>query len=69
MADMPLQHDLAHLVQCGLGGIELGKHIFTGNVLVNHPVDRLHLSDDFLEAAMQIFRIHALFHCGVSLYC
>jgi hypothetical protein len=53
-------------MQGGLGGIELRKNIFTGNVFVNHPVDCLHLSDNLLEAAMQIFGIHALFHGGVS---
>ena len=56
MADVPLQYDLPHLMQGGLGGIEL----------CNHPVDCLHLSDNLLEAAMQIFGIHALFHGGVS---
>ena len=66
MADVPLQYDLPHLMQGGLGGIELSKNIFTGNVFVNHPVDCLHLSDNLLEAAMQIFGIHALFHGGVS---
>ena len=60
------QYDLPHLMQGGLGGIELRKNIFTGNVFVNHPVDCLHLSDNLLEAAMQIFGIHALFHGGVS---
>ena len=66
MADVPLQYDMPHLMQGGLGGIELSKNIFTGNVFVNHPVDCLHLSDNLLEAAMQIFGIHALFHGGVS---
>lgn len=34
MADVPLQYDLPHLMQGGLGGIELSKNIFTGNVFV-----------------------------------
>jgi hypothetical protein len=30
----------------GFGRIHLRQNIFTGHILVDHPVDRLQLSDD-----------------------
>ena len=46
--DMSLQNHLTAAMQRGLGCINLGQDIFTGNILIDHAVNRLHLTDDFL---------------------
>ena len=51
-----------HLVQGGLGGVDLGKHILAGHVLVHHPVDGLYLSDDLFQPAVQVICVHTLPH-------
>ena len=59
---MALQHHLPRLVQGGLGGVDLSQDVLTGHVLVHHPVDGLHLTDDFPQAAVEVVRIHTLSH-------
>ena len=49
-------------MQGGLGGVDLGEDIFTGDIFVHHFVDGVDLSDNFSESSVQIGRIHALFH-------
>ena len=61
--DMPLQHHLAAPVEGGLGRVDLGQDVLTGDVLVDHPVDGLHLSDNLLQPAVQVVRVHTLSHC------
>ena len=55
-------------MQRGFGRIDLRKNILTRHVLVYHPVDCLNLPDNFFQAAMQVFRIHTLFHKRILLY-
>ena len=38
------------------------QHILTGYIFVHHTINCLYLSDDFFKSAVQIIRIHALFH-------
>lgn len=60
--DMTLQDHLAAPVEGGLGRVDLGQNILTGDVLVNHPINGLHLSDNFLQPAVQIVGVHTLSH-------
>ena len=62
MADMSLQDHLAAAVECGFGRIDLRQNILTGDILIHHTVDRLHLPDDFPQPAVQVFGVHALLH-------
>ena len=66
--DVALEHDLAAAVQRRFGRVELRKNVLAGDVLVDHAVDGLHLTDDFFEPAVQIFRVHALSHCKASIH-
>ena len=61
-ADMPLQHDLAAAVERRFGDIDLRQHILSGDILVHHAVDSLHLPDDLFQTAMQIF---TSMHCFI----
>ena len=67
MLDVPLEHDLAAAVQGGFGGVDLREHVLTRDILVDHPVDGLHLADDLFESAVQIFRVHTLSHSMTSI--
>ena len=62
VVDVPFQNDLPDFVERRFDGIDLRKDILAGDVLVDHPVDRLDLSADFCEPPMEVFRVHALFH-------
>ena len=62
MADVPLKDHLSCLVQCRLCRADLAKDILTGNVLIDHSVNRLYLSDNSAESAVQICRVHTLLH-------
>ena len=46
MPDMTFQNHFAAAVKRRLRRIDLRQNILTGNILVHHPVDRLHLTDD-----------------------
>ena len=59
--DVSLQHHLAHFVQGAFGGVELGEDILAGNLLVDHPVDSLDLTQDLGQPAVEIIRVHAFF--------
>ena len=63
---MTLQHNLAAFVDCGLRRVHLGEDVLTGNILIHHPVNGLELSDNFLQSAVQIVRIHTLSHTSTS---
>ena len=52
VVDVPFQNDLSDLVQGGLGGVDLGEDVLAGDVLIDHAVDGLHLSDNFFQAAV-----------------
>ena len=52
VVDVPFQNDLSDLVQGGLGSIDLGEDVLAGDVLIDHAVDGLHLSDNFFQAAV-----------------
>ena len=45
--DMSLQNHLAAAMQRRLRGIDLGQDILAGNILIDHAVNGLHLTDDF----------------------
>ena len=68
--DMPFQHDLSATMQRGFGGVELRGDILAGYVLIDHPVNGLHLSDDFFQSAVQIICVHTLPHstCLLALW-
>ena len=46
--NMALQHHLTGLMQGRFRCVDLRQNIFTGNILIDHPVDGLHLADDLL---------------------
>lgn len=48
MLDMSFQDHLSGLMQSRFGGIDLCKNIFAGNILIDHAVNRLYLTNDFL---------------------
>ena len=60
--DMAFQYDLAGFVQGRFGGVDLGKNVLAGDVFIDHTVYGLYLADDFFQASVQVFRIHALSH-------
>ena len=62
MMEVTLQNDLSHSVERRFGRIDLGQHIFTGDILLHHTVNRLHLSDNFFQSSVQVFCIHTLSH-------
>ena len=62
VVDVSFEHNLAAAMQRRFGGVDLHEDILAGNVLIDHAVNSLNLSDDFFEPAVKIFRIHALTH-------
>ena len=62
--DMPFQYDLSATMQRGFGGVELRGDILAGYVLIDHPVNGLHLSDDFFNLRC---RLSASIHCRIVL--
>ena len=66
--DMSFQDHLSALMQSRLCGIELREYILTGNIFIDHPVNRLYLPDDLFQPAVQVFRIHTLSHGSSPLY-
>ena len=60
--------DLTGLVQGRLGGIDLGKDVFAGDILVDHAVNGLNLADNLFQSAVQILSIHALLHMQNQYY-
>ena len=60
--DMALQDNFPAGMERRFCGIDLRKDIFTGDILIYHPVDRLNLPDNLLEAAVKVFRIYTLLH-------
>lgn len=60
MMEVALQNDLSHSVERRFGRIDLGQHIFTGDILLHHTVNRLHLSDNFFNL---LCRFSASIHC------
>ena len=53
--DVAFQNHLTGLVQGRLGGIDLGKNVFAGDILVDHAVNGLNLADNLFQSAVQIF--------------
>ena len=64
VAEMTFQNNLAAAVQRRLRGVDLGEDILAGDVLIDHAVDGLNLTDDFLESAVKVVGIHARTHRG-----
>ncbi len=62
VVQMPFQYYLANLMQGAFDRVHLDQHVFAGNVLFDHFIDRFHLPHYFVEPSMQIRRIHALAH-------
>ena len=60
--DVSLQNNLSAAVQGGFCGIDLRQNIFAGDILVDHAVNCLYLSDNFFQSAVQIVSVHTLFH-------
>ncbi len=48
MLDMPFQDYLSAAMKCRFCGVQLGKDILTRHILVNHSIDCLNLTDNFL---------------------
>ena len=65
--DMPFQHNLPCFIESGFRGIDLRKDVLARNILINHPVDGLNLSDNFRKPAVQVRGIHALFHLSAPI--
>jgi hypothetical protein len=59
---MTFQNDLPNLVQSRFRGVDLDQDILAGGILIHHPVDSPELSHDFIQAFVQIIRIHTLPH-------
>ena len=47
MLDVSFQHHLTGFVQRRFSRVDLGQHILARHVLIDHPVDRLNLADNF----------------------
>lgn len=62
MSNMSFQDDLADPMERGFSGVDLGKNVLTGDIFFDHSVNGLDLPDDFAQAAVQVFYIHALSH-------
>ena len=52
--DVAFQHHLPALVQGRFGRVDLGEDVLTGHILVDHPVNGLHLPNDLLQPTMQV---------------
>ena len=52
VANMPLQNHLSASVKRRFGSIDLSKNILTGDIFIYHSVNRLNLTNDFLESAV-----------------
>ena len=50
--DVSFQHHLAHSVQGRLAGVDLCEYVLTGNVLINHAIHSLYLTDDFFQTCV-----------------
>ena len=55
MLDMSLQHHFAAAVQGRTRSVDLRENVLARNILVDHPVNGLNLTDDLFQAAMQVF--------------
>lgn len=62
MADMSLKDKLTAFVECRFCGVDLRQNILTGNVLIYHSVNRLHLTDNSAKSFVQSLVIHTVFH-------
>ena len=62
VVQMALQNHLANLVQGAFYRVYLYQDILAGNILVDHFVNGLYLSRDFIEPSVKVVRIHALTH-------
>ena len=49
---LTFKHHLSRFVKRRLGCVYLRQNVLAGNILVNHSVDSLHLSDYLLKSAM-----------------
>ena len=66
MLDMPLKHNLPNLMQSRLRRIDLSQNILARNILIHHPIDRLHLPNDLLKSPVKVLRVHTLLHTITS---
>ena len=62
MLQVPFKHNLADAMHSSLHSIDLNKDLFAGHILIHHLVDRLHLTEDLIEASVKIRCIHAFAH-------
>jgi hypothetical protein len=62
MVQMTLQNNLSDLMQGAFYRVYLDKDVFAGDILINHFINRLNLTGDFVEPFMQIARVHTLAH-------
>ena len=62
VVDMSFQNNLPDTVKGRLGRIDLRENILTWNILIDHPVNRLHLPDDLFQTSVKIVGIHTLSH-------
>ena len=65
--DMTLEHHLTAAMQRAFCSIDLRENILAGHILIHHAIDSLNLTDNLMQAPMEICRIHALSHSVPSL--
>ena len=52
--DVAFEHHLSSFVQSALSGVDLRKDVFAGHILIDHAIDRLHLSDDLRKPPVKV---------------
>ena len=65
MINVSFKNNLTDFVKGGFRRIDLREYVFAGNILINHTVDRLNLSDDLLQSSVKVIRIHTLSHIQI----
>ena len=55
MLDMSLQYHFAAAVQGRACSVDLRENVLARNILVDHPVNGLNLTDDLFQAGMKVF--------------
>ena len=65
--NVSFQDNLTGPMQGGFCCVDLGEDVFTGHILIDHPVDGLNLAYNFFQTAVQIIRVHALPHSDTSI--
>ena len=65
---MSFQYNLSALVQGRFRRIDLRQNILTWNIFIYHTVNRLNLTKNLRQSAVQVLSIHTLSHVFTSIY-